>query len=260
MFKKTFLPVFILLSVMLASCGEKSTPETAEPAATKTSIFTSTPNPCSTEKLPNEIKKINDLTRQFDDYAALASNTPQAQLIQIIPEMQRILRDAQDQTAPACLQDLKQLQLINMAVVVQTLMTIMSATDNASAEQINNGFTQARELHNQYDVERARLAGITLTPQPTRASDSAATDTNTASMITATNSSSTAINLRDMPDLDSPQAGILDARATTLVYGKTSNNEWVQVDIPDRPGQRAWVYAQLVSLSAPISQLQIINP
>jgi len=102
--------------------------------------------------------------REFDDYSEIASNTPQAQLVVLIPEMQRILREAEDQSVPACLQTLKELQLTHMNIVVQTLMAFMSSAD---LNAVNQGITASRDLHNQYDIEMARLLGVTVVPQLT---------------------------------------------------------------------------------------------
>jgi hypothetical protein len=65
---------------------------------------------------------------------------------------------------PACLQDLKQLQLQHMEVVIQILLTFMGETN---ADFVNQGIMQARDLRLQYDIEMARLLGVTLQPQPT---------------------------------------------------------------------------------------------
>lgn len=146
MFKNTVLPALLFFSLLLAACGEQAA---------------STPDACLAENLPTEVDKVNKLMREFDDYSLLASSTPQAQLIQIIPELQRILRDAEDQTVPSCLNNLKQLQLDHMRIVVQTLIAFMSTTDDNGVELINTGIAQARDLHEQYDMERGRLLGVT---------------------------------------------------------------------------------------------------
>ena len=170
----TFLGVFLL-----AACGPKAT---AQPASIATSVlittpdFTSTPSsistpdPCSKENLPGEVTKINDLMREFDDYSKLASSTPQAQLVQVIPPMQEIRRRAESQEVPECLKDLKVLQINHMNTVLDTLMAFMS---NPKSQNVNQGIANARELHSQYDTEIARLLGLTMIPQPTPAPTSA---------------------------------------------------------------------------------------
>ena len=102
--------------------------------------------------------------REFDDYSTLASSTPNAQMMNLIPDMQRIRREAEDQEIPACLSTLKQIQLAHMNTVLQTLLAFVGQAD---ANTINAGIAQARDLHTKYDVEIARLLGITLPPPPT---------------------------------------------------------------------------------------------
>jgi hypothetical protein len=51
-----------------------------------------------------------------------------------------------------------------MQVVVQTLMVFMG---NSDMGLVNSGISQARELHTQYDIELARLLGLTLVVAPT---------------------------------------------------------------------------------------------
>lgn len=155
---KSVLRIFLFISLLslLTACGGSAPTEAAQ--------LTSTPDPCSQENLPAEVDKVNKLTREFDDYAALASNTPQSQLVEVIPDLQRVLRDAEDQKVPACLADLKNLQISHMTIVVQTLMAFMG---NSDVELVNTGIAEARGLHAQYDIELARLLGIPLTtPTP----------------------------------------------------------------------------------------------
>jgi hypothetical protein len=256
MFKKIILPILLLISILLGACGAKASPETSMAPATPT--ITSIPDPCSPENLPGEVKQIHDLTREFDDYSTLASNVPQAQLILIIPDLQRVLRDAEDQQSPVCLKTLKKLQLEHMQAVIQTLLAFVGASDESKAEQINAGIILALGLHAQYDLERATLLGITPEVVPTPALAIDTPDANAG--ITATNASDTDVNLRKSPDAGSPPAGILGPQVTTTVFGKTANGKWIQVEVPGQPGEKAWVYAQLVSISVPLSQVPIITP
>jgi hypothetical protein len=165
MFKKNIPSIILLLSLFLAACGENA--NVAPEASTPVAAITSTPDLCSAENLPAEVAKVNKLMREFDDFSVLAASTPQAQLIQIIPDLQRVLRDAEDQAVPACLSNLKKLQLDHMNVVVQTLIAFMSASDQAGVDIVSEGITKARSLHDQYNVEIARLLGVTLEAPPT---------------------------------------------------------------------------------------------
>jgi hypothetical protein len=167
--KNNILITFALLVIFaLTACGQPQ-PVAAIPTSTPilpiaTLESTSTPDPCSKENLPGEVTKVNDLMREFDDYSKLASSTPQAQLVQIIPPMQEIRRRAESQEVPECLKSLKVLQINHMNTVLDTLMAFMS---NPKSENVNKGITQARELHLQYDTEIARLLGLTMVPPPT---------------------------------------------------------------------------------------------
>ncbi len=100
--------------------------------------------------------------RQFDDYAELASNVMQSELVKVIPALQAIRRAAQDQPVPSCLADLKRYALLYMDTTLQALLAFQS---NASASVIGTGIIQAHQYYVQYQQEWARLLGVTL-PAP----------------------------------------------------------------------------------------------
>ncbi|MFH1184928.1 MAG: hypothetical protein V1755_07800 [Chloroflexota bacterium] len=149
----TFLIAGLLF---LTSC---STPSPAGPGAAPAA--TSTPDPCSAENLVVSVNPLNDLMRQFDDYAALASNVAQSELLKVIPPMQAIRRAAQDQIAPTCLVDLKRFELLYMDSVLQTLLAFQKPNPNIAV--LGTGIVASRQYHDQYSVELARLLGVTLT-------------------------------------------------------------------------------------------------
>jgi hypothetical protein len=251
--KQAIILLTLTCSLLLA-CSRNATPDVTETAA-----VTATPDLCSSVNLPGEVAKVNKLMREFDDYSELASNTPQSQLVALIPEMQRILRDAQDLPVPACLQSLKNLQMAHMNLVIQTLMAFMNNTD---VQLINAGIAQARELHGKYDIELARLLGITLAPQSTPLPGTSATPEGNVAptqAVTVTNAGPSGINLRSAPGLDAPESGILNAQASTIALGRSADDQWILVEIPGQPGQTAWVYAALVQLPVPITQLPVVN-
>jgi hypothetical protein len=233
------------------ACGGESIPATATfiPA-------TLTPDPCSEANLPAEVAKVHKLMRQFDDYSALASNTPQAQLVVVIPEMQRVLREAEDQPVPTCLNDLKVLQVNHMRTVVQTLLAFIGSTDAAI---VNSGIAQARELHTQYDIEMARLLGITLTVS-TAAPTNAPPQPSATPTPMVTNSGTNELNLRNAPDFNAPAIAVLPVGGSTLALGRTADNQWILVQIPDQTEKNAWVYATVVQLSIPIESLPVVTP
>jgi hypothetical protein len=152
--KLVLFPVFLLI---ISACGNQSVPtESATAAAT-----TSSDDPCSTENLPNTVQEINDLMREFDDTSQLASNLPAPQLSDVISNLQRIRRAAEDLQIPPCLESLKTHQLNHMNLMIQTLIAFIGGADQ---EALSNGLEMAREEHDLYSLEMVRLLGITLAP------------------------------------------------------------------------------------------------
>jgi hypothetical protein len=252
----------LLLALTLIACGtaENTTNETPTSAPIVTVEDTATLDPCLAPQLTEEVAKVNKLMREFDDYSTLASNTPQNQLVIIIPELQRVLREAEEQVIPSCLLTLKNYQLEHMKSVVQTLLVFMS---NSDPNFVNANIAKARELHMLYDVEMARLLGLTLparTPPPPGTTETANEPTNTSSPATITNPGPNELNLRTTPDFNSATPAILPVGAVATAFGRTADNLWIQVEIPNQPGVLAWVYASNVNLSIPIEQLPIALP
>ncbi len=252
---KTLITLALLSIFVLAACGAKTATQPAEAAAT---AGTSTPDPCSKANLPGEVTKINDLMREFDDYSKLASSTPQAQLVQVIPHLQEVRRRAQSQEVPECLVNLKVMQINHMNVVIETLMAFMGNTD---AQKVNQGIAQARDLHMQYDLEIARLLGLTVVAPP---SPTVGTPGTPAPSIATPLSGLYIINpgpaeaiLRSTPDLNAGGVATLAAGLTAVAFGKTADGLWIQVEVPGQPGQKAWVYASLVQVSG---QLPVVTP
>jgi hypothetical protein len=149
---KIFAWLLLVISLLLTGCT------TFQPGPTATPSLSPTPDMCSSTNLPPAANRVNNLMRQFDDYATLASNTQQSQLVQVIPYMQAIRRAAEDQPVPPCLKDLIGFQLSYMNTTIQTLLAFQS---NAAADVTNAGIAQARQYHGQYNLELARLLGPT---------------------------------------------------------------------------------------------------
>lgn len=248
----------LCIFIFLVACGNTQNTSTPTPS-TSTPEITPTLDLCIEPNLSAEVAKTNKLMREFDDYSTLASNTPQAQLVDVIPELQRVLREAQDQTVPACLENLKKLQLQHMQAVVQTLLAFMG--NSANTELVNAGITQARQLRLQYDIELARLLGITLqapaSPNPT-------TDSVTATSIPPvilTNPGPNELNLWSTPDFNAPVIGVMPVQATAIALGRTADNQWIKVEIQNQTGTiTAWVIASVAQLSIAIDQLPITSP
>jgi hypothetical protein len=260
---RKYFPFILVFLILLTACSPAATVESG--AETPLPALSSTPDLCSTEKLPEEVAKVNKLMREFDDYSSLASNTPQGQLINIIPDMQRILRDTEDLQVPVCLQTLKNLGMAHMDLVIQILMAFLNSSNaQADTEAINAGIAQARDLHTKYDVEVARLLGITLVAPPTvPAGTTPEANVIPPTAVTAiayvSNPGPSGVNLRSSPGLNAPEAGMLNVQTSTAAIGKSADAQWIKVEVPGQPGQTAWVFATLVQLSIPIEQLPVIE-
>jgi hypothetical protein len=162
----------LLLTLVLAGCGTPPAPPSpteTEAAVTSTSpaseteppAASDTPDPCVLPQLETEVQEVHKHMREFDDAAILASNMPREQLSNSIADLQRIRREAEDEAAPDCLSNLKAYQVQHMNSVITTLIAFMAGTDQQSLDQ---GISIARQQHDQYTIELARILGLTVVP------------------------------------------------------------------------------------------------
>ena len=140
--------------------------------------ITATPDACAPGNVQATTQNFNKLTRQFDDIAQVALNTPGNQLAPLVTQLQDVRRNAEDLDAPPCVETLKQYQLNYMNTYINTLLALYSAYPSLSSTNtpqdivkqdvavINQGMAQGNQYHKQYEVELANLLGITL-PAPT---------------------------------------------------------------------------------------------
>ncbi len=99
--------------------------------------------------------------REFDDASSLAASRTREQLGDAIAGLQQIRRDAEDQLTPPCLTDLKTYQVSHMNSVISTLIAFMGGSEQQVVDQ---GIALAREQHDKYTLELARLLGLTVEP------------------------------------------------------------------------------------------------
>lgn len=168
--KQRFAPSLILaLAFLVSACANtsappppNSTPETQFIVVTATPPpATDTPDPCAPENLEAEVQKIHAYMREFDDASTLAASRPSGELAASIEDLQRIRREAEDQPTPACLATLKTYQVSHMNSVINTLIAFMGGADQTAVDQ---GIALARDQHDRYTLELARLLGITVEP------------------------------------------------------------------------------------------------
>jgi len=158
----------LISAAFLAGCGSTQTPpittteESATPVVeTPTPDITMTPDLCAPGNIEAEINKVHSHMREFDDSAILASYTSRDRLSDSIADLQRIRREAEDELIPPCLTILKAYQIQHMNSVINTLIAFMGGGDQLTLDQ---GITIARQQHDQYTLELARLLGITVVP------------------------------------------------------------------------------------------------
>jgi len=170
--KKDILHIIatLILAIVLAGCGSPPATPTAtesEPESTATvpavseASASATPDPCSLPQLETEVQEVHRHMREFDDASILASNMPREQLGDSIAELQRIRREAEDEEIPGCLTNLKTIQVLHMNSVITTLIAFMGGTDQQTLDQ---GIALARQQHDEYTLELARLLGLTVVP------------------------------------------------------------------------------------------------
>jgi len=251
--KVIILWMAICVFLFLSSCSGP----VPVPIVTSTATVTATPDLCSPSNLQNTVKPVNDLTRQFDDYAALASNTPQSQLVQVIPSLQTIRRAAEDQGVPTCLKQLKIYQISYMDTFIQTMLALDSMTSSVNADVLKSGLAQAQQYHNLYTLELARLLGITIVAPPTTTPgvhstlSAGATSTTPApsSAITVNNPGPNPINLHVSASLTSQTLGTFSVGASATAIAQSTAGDWIQIQIPGQAGKTAWVYTTLIKFS-----------
>lgn len=156
----------ILLTMIIAGCS--APPPTPASTATKLASTTtalaspaisSTTDPCTLPRLETEVQEVHKHMREFDDASVLASNMPREQLSGSIADLQRIRREAEDETVPPCLTQLKTYQVQHMNSVISTLIAFMGGTDQQTLDQ---GIALARQQHDQYTLELAKVLGLTI--------------------------------------------------------------------------------------------------
>jgi len=242
---KMFFSVLAALLVVsvASSCNAASTTQPTEnPTAS------ATPDSCSSRFLPAEVDKIHKLMREFDDASLLASNTPRDQLPPVISDMQRIRRSAEDQFVPPCLGTLKQLQLIHMNTVIDTLIAFLSGADQTT---LNQGTEISSRQYNAYALEYARVLGLTVVAPPTPTPDMSVTETpppSTPEILAAQNPGPQELNMYFEPSVDSTIVAVLFVHESARVVGESPDGQWIQVEIPNQAGQFAWVSVSSVEL------------
>ena len=138
---------------------------------TITITVTVTPDLCAPENIRAEVDKVHRHMREFDDASTLAASIPREQLSASTADLQKIRREAEDEPVPPCLTTLKDYQVNHMNAVISTLIAFMGVNDplaldcvdvveNTREADICQSIASARQQHDQYTLELARILEI----------------------------------------------------------------------------------------------------
>lgn len=155
--------IFTVLISTIIFAGCEKAPAATFTATPVTPSATATSDPCAPGQIKEEVQKVNRHMREFDDEAMLASTVQGEQLMNSISSLQRIRREADGTLVPVCLTKLKTYQIQHMNSVINTLVAFTSGGDQ---QIIDQGIQLARQQHDRYTLELARLLGLTVVPVP----------------------------------------------------------------------------------------------
>ena len=226
-------------------------------------------DPCASQNVIGEVKKIKELVDEFDDISFIANLTPQTQLAEPIMKLQTVRRKLANSEYPVCLKNLQNLALDFMNSEINYLAHFMGG---APREIINKEMTYSHQLRDSYEKELAALLETEYQPFKTSTpfyvlptpnfTSIASTATSAKSRIQplASNTSNQSINIRIQPDLESPIAGYLLPGDSIGILGKSNDSIWLSVNLgKENKIAVGWLYLELVSLNVSLESLPVIE-
>jgi hypothetical protein len=147
-----------------------------------------------------------------------------------------------------------------MNLVINTLLAFMSGAEEKVTSQ---GIALARQQHDAYMLELARVLGITVVaPTQTGQAETPAPAGSTpiSPGLTVSVPGPSNVNLRKIPSFDGESLGMMNVGASARVVAQNPDGSWLLIEVPDQPGLTAWVYAPLVTVSGPTDDLPIVTP
>jgi len=166
----------LLVSTIFSAVGAPAAvPATWTAAPTRPQPPTSTPDPCSPSAIFGGVDGVHALTMRFESAARVLTSSPLSSAsLPLIEELQSVRRAAEDQSVPACLQDLKTYQVSQMNARIEIFNAALAFLnlygENADQAALNETlaplYAQAEEAARQYEIEYYRLLGVTPTPAP----------------------------------------------------------------------------------------------
>lgn len=105
------------------------------------------------------LSKVHAHMRKFDDASSRAAGVLPDRLLTNINELQQIRHDANSEEVQSSFMDLKTYQIHHMDWVIAILFSRLYGIDQ---EVTDNKLKEARQIHDQYDLELARLLRVTI--------------------------------------------------------------------------------------------------
>lgn len=252
---KKLLILSILAAILFTSCSILSA---AKPTATVIPLPSATPepDPCSKDNILAEAEKIQMAINEFREVADIANSTDVNFLFIPILRLEELRYEAIKTEVPECLDSFKSAAVNYTSSVVNYLVVFMNVQDPQSEDlnaAIQNSQTQWQVLLNEFNKILA-IAEI----EPQVAPDiSNLEPTPTFVVATATNQASQTVNVRTNPDLNASVITSMEKDVVADVIGRNADGDWLQVTVN---GISGWVFTEMVVVSVPVDQLQVIEP
>lgn len=266
---RTFVLPVVVFALFISGCSGSGTSAGSPAAGQKQAgtqpaivlLGTQNGDPCaSMEGKKPEIDKITRTMDEFDDNSFLiqAIKNPD-QLVQVILVMQRVRRDAINNTPPECLKQLRDAQVNYMNAVVLISINIANRT---KSDIIQRQVVDVRKIREEFDKELANLLGLkyeTITPMPT-IPPTPVLPTSTVAPISATTIQDRDIFVLQGPGLNFPAVGTFLKGQVANVLGRSEKGDWIEIDVPSNPGNAGWVPKELIKLSSAEASVPIVTP
>ena len=247
--------ILIAITAMLANACALIAPaqptQTPEPAPTPTA----TPDPCGPDNVMLEVEKIQALVNSFQGTAYIANNTDVNLLIHPILRLQEMQKELRELEVPDCLLALKDKSIDYTVSVVNYLLLFMNLQDPAAVElttAIQNSEALWQTVLGEFN---SVLTAAGLEPQQVTELNQPPSES-VETGVTVLNEGPGAVNIRELPDLDSDVLEKLEAEDTAAAIGRTEDSEWIQISAEDVTG---WVFAETITIDSPVEDLPVIE-
>ena len=256
--KKTLmiLGVFVLL---FASCSVLSP---AEPTPSPSPAPTATPDPCSKENILGEVEDLQMLVSEFQEVEILANNTNFNFVYEPILRLQELRYGILRTKVPVCLEEFKAFSInytasaiIYLTNFMQMNLNIEKVTDQ-DKENLDKAIQTSQAWWQEVTKEFNNIASNAgVEPQVTPESSNAL-PTPTGIAAIATNESTSTVNIREEPAINSAVVASLDKGEQAEIIGRNEAGDWLQVTMNDITG---WVFTEMVVINTTIDQLPIVE-